>query len=447
MSPDVKRKDGGSRSIKSRPATALWSRTARIAAWVIIAALVGSFAQALLPLPSHGIRTALAASADPAAQLKAVQKELAQAKSDLKAEQAGLDKLAAKQAAAENRLEETKIRIEQVQAKTDTANKKFAALQTRLQGRLRDIYKNQGSAALAVLDAVFSGDMSLDSMVKQLKLLSSIAHSDNQLLADITSTVKELRGLGNDLQAQKKQELADSAQLTAANEEALQAMEASKDSYNTLHAKVAALQAEEAKRQEAARQLAAAQAQAAAEAKAQAEAAAVAAANDQKNHTTTTSSHNTTITTKTTEPTDANPPANTSSDWVFPVQGPNSFVNSWGAPRSGGRTHKGTDIMTARNTPLVAVVKGVIGRTSPTDTGLGGITIWLNGDDGNSYYYAHLSSIKSGIKPGVRVTAGEVIGYAGNTGNAAGGAVHLHFEYHPGGGAAAPSYALLVAHR
>ncbi len=103
--------------------------------------------------------------------------------------------------------------------------------------------------------------------------------------------------------------------------------------------------------------------------------------------------------------------------------------------------------MTARNTPLVAVVDGVIRSTSPTDSGLGGITIWLKGDNGNTYYYAHLSSIKSGIKSGVRVTAGQVIGYAGNTGNASGGAVHLHFEIHPGGGAAVDPYPTLIKYR
>ncbi len=444
MSPDVKRKDAGSRLGKSRPAARLWSRAARIASWVVIAALVGSFAQALLPSSSSGERTALAATSDPAADLKAVQKELAKAKADLKAEQAKLDKLAAKQAAAENRDEATKIRIEKVQAKTAAANKKLAALQTRLQSRIRDIYMDRGSATLEVIDAIISGDMSLDTVIKQLKMLSNIAHSDSQLVADVTAQVKELKDLNTELQSQKKQEQVDYAQLVASNQVALQAMESSKDSYNSLHGKVAALQAEEAKRQEAARQLAAAQAKAAAEAKA----AALARANTQTNNTTTTTKHSSSGTTKTTEPTDTSPPpANVSSDWVFPVQGPNSFVDSWGAPRSGGRTHKGTDIMTARNTPIVAVVKGVIGRTTPTDTGLGGITIYLNGSDGNSYYYAHLSSVKSGIQPGVHVTAGEVIGYAGNTGNAAGGAVHLHFEYHPGGGAAAPSYALLMAHR
>ncbi len=134
-----------------------------------------------------------------------------------------------------------------------------------------------------------------------------------------------------------------------------------------------------------------------------------------------------------------------SADWVFPVQGPHSFVDSFGAPRYAGgyHTHKGTDIMCARNTPIVAVVNGVISRTHPIDSGLGGISVWLKGDDGNSYYYAHLTSIQAGIKAGERVVAGQVIGFAGNTGDAAGGPVHLHFEIHPGGDAAVDPYLVL----
>ena len=134
-----------------------------------------------------------------------------------------------------------------------------------------------------------------------------------------------------------------------------------------------------------------------------------------------------------------------SADWVFPVQGPHSFSDTFSAPRYAGgyHTHKGTDIMCARNTPIVAVVSGVIRRTNPLDTGLGGISVYLKGDDGNSYYYAHLTSIQTGIKASVRATAGQVIGYAGNTGDAAGGPVHLHFEIHPGGGAAVDPYLVL----
>ena len=134
-------------------------------------------------------------------------------------------------------------------------------------------------------------------------------------------------------------------------------------------------------------------------------------------------------------------------DWIFPVQGPHSFSDTFGAPRSGGRTHKGADIFCKRDTPLVAVVDGVIVGANPVDTGLGGRTVSLRGADGHRYYYAHLSSLGEGIQPGVRVNAGQVVGYAGNTGNARYSAVHLHFEIHPWGGAAIDPYPILVGAR
>ena len=120
-----------------------------------------------------------------------------------------------------------------------------------------------------------------------------------------------------------------------------------------------------------------------------------------------------------------------SADWIFPVQGPHSFTDSFGAPRYAGgfHLHQGCDIMCAYGTPVVAVVSGVVTTAHRVDSGLGGIWVWLVGDDGNSYYYAHLSSIDVNIHAGTRVTAGQVLGYAGNTGDAKGGAVHLHFEW------------------
>ncbi len=134
-------------------------------------------------------------------------------------------------------------------------------------------------------------------------------------------------------------------------------------------------------------------------------------------------------------------PAGTIPDFVCPVAGSVHFTNDWGNPRSGGRTHKGTDLFAARGTPVVAVTDGTL-RFS--DGGLGGIAIWLKGS-GASYYYAHLDSRVAGLSAGSYVTRGTVIGYAGNTGNAYGGAHHLHFQLHPGHGSAVNPYPTLAA--
>jgi murein DD-endopeptidase MepM/ murein hydrolase activator NlpD len=124
--------------------------------------------------------------------------------------------------------------------------------------------------------------------------------------------------------------------------------------------------------------------------------------------------------------------------WMCPVQGPVAFSNDWGQPRSGGRRHQGTDMLSPRGTPVVANVGGSV---SPHNSSLGGISYYLRGDDGNTYFGTHLDSL-SGVSG--RVAQGTVIGRVGNTGNARGGPTHLHFEIHPGGGGAVNPYPTLV---
>ena len=126
------------------------------------------------------------------------------------------------------------------------------------------------------------------------------------------------------------------------------------------------------------------------------------------------------------------------TDFTCPVRGPLTFTDSWGAPRSGGRRHEGTDIMNANGTPNVAVVSGTF---ETHHSGLGGLSIYLHGDDGHTYYYAHLSQIVGADR---RVAQGEVIGRTGSSGDAT--TPHTHFEFHPNGGRAVNSYPLIRAH-
>jgi murein DD-endopeptidase MepM/ murein hydrolase activator NlpD len=85
----------------------------------------------------------------------------------------------------------------------------------------------------------------------------------------------------------------------------------------------------------------------------------------------------------------------------------------------------------------------VIGKVG-TNT-LGGTKLWITGESGTSYYYAHLSAYASGIADGTLVEPGDVIGYVGNTGNAITTPPHLHFEIHPGSGPAMDPFNILKA--
>jgi murein DD-endopeptidase MepM/ murein hydrolase activator NlpD len=134
------------------------------------------------------------------------------------------------------------------------------------------------------------------------------------------------------------------------------------------------------------------------------------------------------------------PPQPSSDGGACPVAGAVSFTDSWGAPRSGGRSHKGVDMIAARGTPIVSIYSGKIKRFSTSS--LGGKSIYFVSDAGDMYYYAHLDDFAD-VGTGQQVSAGTVIGYNGSSGNAPDYLPHLHFEYHPGGGSAVNPYSLV----
>ena len=142
----------------------------------------------------------------------------------------------------------------------------------------------------------------------------------------------------------------------------------------------------------------------------------------------------------------------------FPVEGSVSFWNDWGAPRSGGRTHAGNDLMGHKLQPLLAAADGVV-RWTRTD---GNNMLALEDADGWEYWYIHINNDTPGtddganppqwilfpnIREGSYVLAGQPIAYLGDSGNAEGTSPHLHFEMHAPDGTAVNPYASLLAAR
>jgi hypothetical protein len=135
---------------------------------------------------------------------------------------------------------------------------------------------------------------------------------------------------------------------------------------------------------------------------------------------------------------------------VFPVLGRSNLTMSFGDPRGQG-AHQGEDIMADRWSPALAVEAGRV--RIQTTFGRAGCMLYLYGQSGTTYLYIHLNNDLTrnndnrgrcvsgtaywkGLRDGARVEAGQPIGYVGNSGDAEGGSPHLHFEVHPGGGAA-----------
>jgi murein DD-endopeptidase MepM/ murein hydrolase activator NlpD len=123
--------------------------------------------------------------------------------------------------------------------------------------------------------------------------------------------------------------------------------------------------------------------------------------------------------------------------------------SSFGQPRPGGRIHQGTDIMASLGQEIYAVGNGTLIKKTvdgSVDATLSG-NAWrlqLSNGTGTYYFYAHLSAFAAGLNQGDLVTAGQLIGYVGDTGDAGPGNYHLHFEVHPNGGVAVDPFPLLT---
>lgn len=135
---------------------------------------------------------------------------------------------------------------------------------------------------------------------------------------------------------------------------------------------------------------------------------------------------------------DATASAPASGGTACPVGAPRSYSDTWGAPRSGGRSHEGTDILADYGTPVYAIVSGTWDIYSYGSSA--GNWAILRGDNGHEYWYMHLQRHVAG--DGARVSAGTQVATNGDTGNAK-GTPHVHFEYHPGGGGPVNPYPIV----
>ncbi|HUK94852.1 MAG TPA: M23 family metallopeptidase [Gaiellaceae bacterium] len=142
---------------------------------------------------------------------------------------------------------------------------------------------------------------------------------------------------------------------------------------------------------------------------------------------------------------------------VFPVLGPTTYTDDFGDPRPGGR-HQGIDILAPKRALALAAEAGKVKFW--TRSASAGCMLYLYGASGTTYYYIHLNNdltkqddnrgkcvagtaYAKGLKNGAKVSAGQVIGYVGDSGDANGLHPHLHFEVHPGRGAAVDPYPTL----
>ena len=325
-------------------------------------------------------------------------------------------------------LDDAKARVAEIQEAADAATARYHAAQTRhaeLTAEIADLEEQIGSgreqadalrasaedAALTAYKTA-GGSAPIGSLdggeplevARRQKLLDGATAADN-------AAIDEFARLTEDLDARRaalEQARVEQEQTLAAMQEEAESINAELSAAQEAQAAVEEqLAREEAARQEAERQLREREAAEAA-ARAQAEAARSSSGS-------------------------GSPPA-VVDGLVCPIDGPLSFIDSWGFPRPQG-PHMGVDLMSPHGTPNVAVVSGTVEMRS--GGGRPGLGVHLRGDDGNLYYYFHLSSYEGGSR---QVSQGEVIGYVGNTGDASGGPTHTHFEIHPGGGGAINPY-------
>ncbi|MEN8233783.1 MAG: M23 family metallopeptidase [Actinomycetota bacterium] len=116
--------------------------------------------------------------------------------------------------------------------------------------------------------------------------------------------------------------------------------------------------------------------------------------------------------------------------WLMPVAGANEYSNSFFVPRDNkAGIHGAIDLYAKKGTPIVAPVGGTVIAAGYGEKG--GYTARIRGDDGLTYYFAHMDG-EAVVKNGERIGAGSHLGFVGDSGNARGTSPHLHFSIRKG---------------
>jgi len=293
--------------------------------------------------------------------------------------------------------------IQDNQVKLDIAKKELAECKEILEGRVDSIYRGGNMDFILVI----LGAKDFENFLSRLSYMRKICEKDAKVLEDVEQLKKEMEIRDQQLIESKAQQRIVLNKIDAEKTSLESALKEKQAILGSINADIRKLEEEEKRRVEAERRRA--------------------LENSKKN------------------PGNSGGGGNSAylpdSSFRFPVAHPYSYCDSWHAPRSGGRVHLGCDIFALRGTHALACVNGRVLRMS--NGGLGGIGITLQDKSGNTYYYGHLDGYASGIYTGMQVTAGQLIGYVGDTGNAKGTPPHVHFEIHPGGGSAINPYPIL----
>lgn len=292
--------------------------------------------------------------------------------------------------------------------------------------RVADMYMSAGSGASGALAV---GE--IEEVPARFAYLDSVAETDRAVVTRLEAARRDYRMLRDLLEETLDLQAVLRADMESTLDEIYAQLESANDEYQAIKAEWEAQEAERIRREEEERRLEL----------------------FLSTSTTTTTSPPTTAPVSTAGPTgpattDPGPTATTSGEVttttgpppsttvppadpgvrVCPVDGATTFRDSWGEPRPEGRGHTGTDLMAAPGTPLVAIESGVIWYMSYHYAGGNGL--YIDGDSGDRWYYAHLQDYAPGMAVGVRVAAGQLVGYVGSTGNAS--TPHLHLGYLPG---------------